>query len=159
MSKKHININSCEKGKVSERAAVHLLHRWGYPDARRNQQYSGAAGDADVILPESAPDLFIEIKTDNSLSLGNAAFDTACVRAAKDAGWKKWVMLWRTSRSPWHTTARPLVFGRVTVTNNAPVLFMMMVQESKDHAASIQAVARTAVSEADENLPEEEDLP
>lgn len=55
-------VNSNRKGSRGERAAVDYLKSLGFTDARRTQQYCGDAGDADVICPESLPNVFIEVK-------------------------------------------------------------------------------------------------
>ena len=57
-----------EKGKRGERELARLLRGYGY-DARRGQQYCGAAGDADVV---GLPGVHIEVKRTEKLSLYDA---------------------------------------------------------------------------------------
>lgn len=42
-------INSRDKGARAERQLAKELRKYGYEDARRGQQFSGANGDADVV--------------------------------------------------------------------------------------------------------------
>lgn len=58
-------LRSRNKGKRGERELKNILKtEYGYKDARRNQQYCGADGDADVV---GLPGLHIECKRDESL--------------------------------------------------------------------------------------------
>ena len=53
-------INSRQKGKRVELAGCHHLQKWGLTTARRSQQYCGADGAGDIILPGS--DIVFEVK-------------------------------------------------------------------------------------------------
>ena len=59
---------SREKGKRGERELAKRLREYGY-ECRRGQQYSGAAGDADVT---GLPGIHIEVKRTESLRLYDA---------------------------------------------------------------------------------------
>ena len=59
---------SREKGKRGEREIAKILRDHGY-DARRGEQYCGAAGDADVI---GLPGIHIEVKRVEQLRLYDA---------------------------------------------------------------------------------------
>ena len=61
-------MNSREKGAAGERELARALRGLGY-DARRGQQYSGAAGDADVL---GLPGIHIECKRVERLDLQGA---------------------------------------------------------------------------------------
>jgi len=63
-----VTINSREKGKVGERELAKKLREYGY-DCRRGVQYSGIAGDADVI---GLPGLHLEIKRVERLNVSDA---------------------------------------------------------------------------------------
>ena len=63
-----MTINSREKGKVGERELAKKLREYGY-DCRRGVQYSGIAGDADVI---GLPGLHLEIKRVERLNVSDA---------------------------------------------------------------------------------------
>jgi hypothetical protein len=63
-------MNSNSKGKRFERKLAQTLRvDYGYHDARRGQQYSGAGGDADVI---GLPGIHIEAKHVERLNLYDA---------------------------------------------------------------------------------------
>jgi hypothetical protein len=97
--------NSCRKGKVGELQAVKALKGWGFPDAERSQQYSGAGDDSDVVCRETLPNLHIEVKRVEKMALGNGLLYEACNQAVRDAKGKPWVVLWRPNRAKWHATA------------------------------------------------------
>lgn len=61
-------INSRSKGNRGERELAKKLREYGY-DARRNQQYCGANGDADVV---GVPNMHIECKRVEKLNLYDA---------------------------------------------------------------------------------------
>lgn len=69
-------MNSREKGKRGERKLANILKEHGY-EARRNQQYCGANGDADVV---GLPGVHIECKWVEKLNL-----DSAMEQAIRDA--------------------------------------------------------------------------
>ena len=62
-------INSRAKGARFERKLAELLREYGFNDARRGQQYSGANGDADVV---GLPGIHIEAKAVEKLNLYEA---------------------------------------------------------------------------------------
>lgn len=62
-------INSRAKGARFERKLAGLLRDFGYDNARRGQQYSGANGDADVV---GLPGIHIEAKAVERLNLYDA---------------------------------------------------------------------------------------
>lgn len=62
-------MNSRNKGKRGELEIVHILKEYGYNNARRGQQYSGANGDPDVV---GLDDVHLEIKRVEHLNLYNA---------------------------------------------------------------------------------------
>lgn len=61
-------MNSREKGKRGELEISHLLQAYGY-ETRRNQQFSGANGDADVV---GLPGIHIECKRVQHLNIDKA---------------------------------------------------------------------------------------
>lgn len=63
-----MSINSREKGKRGELEIAHLLSAYGY-ECRRNQQFSGANGDADVV---GLPGIHLEIKRTEKLNIDKA---------------------------------------------------------------------------------------
>ena len=62
-------INSRAKGAAGERELAHILRDYGYTDARRGQQFSGANGDPDVV---GLPGIHIECKRVQKLNLYKA---------------------------------------------------------------------------------------
>ena len=62
-------INSRAKGARGERELASKLREYGYTNARRGQQYSGANGDADVVALDG---IHIEVKRTERLSLYDA---------------------------------------------------------------------------------------
>lgn len=58
--------NSRAKGSAAEREVANLLKEFGFENARRGQQYSGANGDADVV---GLPGFHIEVKRREKLEL------------------------------------------------------------------------------------------
>lgn len=69
-------MNSREKGKRGERKLANILKEYGY-EARRNQQYCGVNGDADIV---GLPGVHIECKWVEKLNL-----DSAMEQAIRDA--------------------------------------------------------------------------
>lgn len=63
-----MSINSREKGKRAELQLAHILTGYGY-ESRRNQQFSGANGDADVV---GLPGIHIECKHVEKLNIDKA---------------------------------------------------------------------------------------
>ena len=63
-----MSINSRQKGAAGEREIAKLLQAYGY-DTRRNQQYSGANGDADIV---GLPGIHCEIKRVEKLNIDKA---------------------------------------------------------------------------------------
>ena len=64
-------INSRQKGAAGERELCHTLKELFGWEARRTQQFSGNAGDSDVIVPE-LPDAFVEAKRVQKLNVPEA---------------------------------------------------------------------------------------
>lgn len=58
-------INSRNKGATAEREIANILKKEGY-ETRRGQQFSGLAGDADVV---GLPNIHIEVKRTEKFSL------------------------------------------------------------------------------------------
>lgn len=69
-------MNSREKGKRGELELSHILQEHGY-EARRNQQFSGANGDADVV---GLPGIHVEVKRVEKLNI-----DKALEQSVRDA--------------------------------------------------------------------------
>lgn len=64
-------INSRRKGKVGENEIAKILReQYGFENARRSQQYSGAAGDADVV--GAFEGFHMEVKRNEHLNLYEA---------------------------------------------------------------------------------------
>ena len=63
-------INSRQKGARAERILAKTLRDYGYENARRGQQYSGANGDADVV--DALQGIHIECKHVEKLNIYNA---------------------------------------------------------------------------------------
>jgi len=95
-----VAINSRRKGKVGELEAAALLRSLFGWAARRRQQFSGKAGDDDLMVDQT-PGLFWEVKREERLNLHQAV-----KRAAEDAGRRCPVVLHRKSRSEWLLTIR-----------------------------------------------------
>lgn len=66
-------INSRQKGARFERRLAGILRDYGYGEARRGVQYSGANGDADVI---GLPGIHIEAKAVERLNIYDAMFQS-----------------------------------------------------------------------------------
>lgn len=62
-------INSNRKGKTGELELVNEFKKYGFPNARRSQQYSGEGHTADLVGME---DLHIECKRVERLNIENA---------------------------------------------------------------------------------------
>lgn len=62
-------INSKMKGKNGELEVVKLFKEYGFEDAHRSQQFSGANADADV---EGIPFLHVEVKRNERLNIYDA---------------------------------------------------------------------------------------
>ena len=88
--------NSRSKGKRGELELAAILREYGF-DARRGQQYCGAAGDADVV---GLPGVHIECKRVERLNI-----DAAMEQAVRDARPGEMpVVMHRRSRKPWLVT-------------------------------------------------------
>lgn len=64
-----MSINSNKKGKAGELEWSKMCHKYGFPYARRSQQYAGYNGDADVI---GVPLLHMEVKRVERLNVSKA---------------------------------------------------------------------------------------
>lgn len=64
-----MGINSRLKGAKGEREVARILRKYGYTDARRGQQFSGANGDPDVV---GLPGVHLEVKRVERLNIDNA---------------------------------------------------------------------------------------
>lgn len=91
-------MNSRQKGKAGELELSRILREHGY-SARRGQQYSGIAGDADVI---GIPGVHIECKRVESLNI-HAAIAQA-VRDAREGEIP--IVVHRKNRTEWLVTMR-----------------------------------------------------
>lgn len=90
-------MNSRRKGAEGERELARLLREYGFGDARRGQQYSGANGDADVIGIDG---IHIECKRVERLNV-----DTAMEQSQRDAREGEMpVVMHKRNRKPWLTT-------------------------------------------------------
>lgn len=88
--------NSRSKGKRGELELAAILREYGF-DARRGQQYCGAAGDADVV---GLPGVHIECKRVERLNI-----DAAMEQAARDARpGEVPVVMHRRNGKPWMAT-------------------------------------------------------
>lgn len=122
-------VNSKRKGRTGEQEAVTFLKSLGYADARRTQQYNGAAGDSDVVCPDSLPGLHIEVKFGyplTALDLDNKKFADIIQKAADSAS--VWCVLWkpdRKAKGAWRMTflaGSPMVMATVYGTEAAVAL-------------------------------------
>ena len=96
-------VNSCQKGKRTEREAAAYLNRLGFT-ARRGQQHAGGADSPDVVVAD-LPHVHHEVKGVASMDLGTVALSNALAQAHRDAGPDKAaVVLWRPLRRPWRLT-------------------------------------------------------
>lgn len=95
-------VNSRRKGKQGELEAAHTLKELFGWEARRSQQYSGKAGDDDLIVSQT-PSLFWEIKRVERLSLPQTM-----LTAVQQSGRRCPVVMHRTNRSKvgWLLTIR-----------------------------------------------------
>lgn len=124
MSKKRIN--SRQKGKAIELKAVHFLKSLGFTDARRTAQHCGKSGDAaDVVCPESLPNIHFEVKGDKSIGLGTKALAEACEQAYRDARPLRRVpmVLWWENRKGWRLTENGSV--RTTLDDVSDIAFFL----------------------------------
>ena len=92
-----MTINSRQKGCRGERQVAKILREHGYSEARRGQQYCGAAGDADVI---GLPGYHLEIKHVEKLNL-DAAFRQS--QGDAKAG-EIPIVVHKKNRTPWKVT-------------------------------------------------------
>ena len=90
-------MNSRDKGKRGELELAEELRKYGVT-ARRTQQFCGAAGDSDVIVPEW-PNLHIECKRRERLNI-----DEAMEQAIRDGKDKTPVVMHRRNRGRWLVT-------------------------------------------------------
>jgi hypothetical protein len=93
-------VNSRRKGKTGELEAAHTLKELFGWAARRRQQFSGNAGDDDLMVDQT-PGLFWEVKRVQRLNVPK----TVQV-AAKQAGRKTPVVMHRVDRGEWLLTIR-----------------------------------------------------
>lgn len=89
-------MNSKDKGKRGELELAEMLREAGF-EARRGQQYNGAAGDQDVV--HSVPGIHIECKRVEKLNVLSAY-----KQASADCGTKVPVVMHRCNRAPWLVT-------------------------------------------------------
>jgi Holliday junction resolvase len=95
-------MNSRTKGKVAEREIANILKGYGY-DAHRGQQYSGLAGDADVVGVDG---IHIEVKRREQFS-----DEPSLQQAERDARKGEIpVVFYRRSREKWKATMRMDMF-------------------------------------------------
>ena len=95
-------MNSRTKGKVAEREIANILKGYGY-DAHRGQQYSGLAGDADVVGVDG---IHIEVKRREQFS-----DEPSLQQAERDARKGEIpIVFYRRSREKWKATMRMDMF-------------------------------------------------
>lgn len=99
-------MNSRNKGAAGERELAKLLQSYGYINAKRGQQYCGAAGNADVI--DALPGIHIECKRVEKLNI-HAAME----QAIHDAKGAIPAVFHRRNRGVWHVTMRLDDFMRI----------------------------------------------
>lgn len=90
-------INSKNKGKAGELEVVKLFKSYGFKNAMRSQQYSGANHDADVI---GVPELHIEVKRVERLNVDNAIEQCHRDKREEDLG----VVVHRKNNKDWLVT-------------------------------------------------------
>ena len=95
-------MNSRQKGKRGELEAARVLREDGY-ETRRGQQYSGAAGDADVV---GLPGIHLEIKRVEKLNISEAMKQS--IRDARDGELP--VVMHRKNKETWLVTMPLRVF-------------------------------------------------
>lgn len=90
-------MNSRQKGARGERELAAELRKYGYDDARRGQQYSGANGDADVV---GLPGAHIECKRVEKLNI-----DVAMEQSIRDSKPDEIpIVTHRKNTKPWKVT-------------------------------------------------------
>lgn len=92
-----VAINSREKGCRAERELAEILRAYGFSDARRGQQFSGANGDPDVV---GIPGVHIEAKRVERLQIEKAMDQS--IRDAREGEIP--VVMHRKNRKPWLVT-------------------------------------------------------
>ena len=90
-------VNSRAKGARAERELSNKLKEFGF-EARRSQQYCGAAGDADIVCPELAS-YHIECKMVEALNIHKAM-----EQALNDCHDKTPICIHRKNQKPWLVT-------------------------------------------------------
>ena len=90
-------INSKAKGANGERELRDKLREHGYIDARRTQQYCGAAGDSDVVGLDG---IHCEVKRVETLNIEKAV--EQAIRDHKEG--EKPTVFHRKNRKPWLVT-------------------------------------------------------
>ena len=97
--------NSCVKGKVGEREGAAYLKSLGFASARRTKQYTGSAGDSDIVCDE-LPHVFIECKRDERCDVGTAFLTETVLKAVKQSGASASIaILWRrNNQKVWKLT-------------------------------------------------------
>lgn len=91
-------MNSRQKGKRGELELAKILKSYGF-DTRRGQQYSGIAGDADVV---GVPGLHIEVKRVEKLNV-----EEALKQSERDArAGEIPVVMHRANNTEWKVTIR-----------------------------------------------------
>lgn len=94
-------INSRQKGKRGELELCQVLHEAFGWDVQRSVQYSGNAGDADLVVRQH-PELFVECKRVQNLNL-HKAMSLAVEQAGGD---KVAAVFHRKDKSEWLVTCR-----------------------------------------------------
>lgn len=90
-------INSKDKGKRGERLFRDLCKEHGFTEARRGQQYSGIAGDADIV---GLPSIHAEVKFVEKLNLRSAMDQSINDKREGEIP----IVAHKTSRKPWLIT-------------------------------------------------------
>ena len=89
--------NSRAKGATGEREIANILKEYGFKDARRGQQFSGANGDPDVIGLDG---VHIEVKRVEHLNIDKAMEQS--IRDAREGEMP--TVFHRKNRKPWLVT-------------------------------------------------------
>lgn len=97
-------INSRQKGAAGEREAAAFLNGLGFT-ARRSVQ-NGVTDGRDIVV-DDLPNVYFEVKRDQSVAIGTRALWLACEQACKKTCSRlgtKWCVLWRRDRECWRMT-------------------------------------------------------
>lgn len=94
-------INSRQKGARGERQVRDLFRDFGLI-ARRGQQFSGGSDSPDVIVPELAGTMHLEVKWVQGI-IGQK-MRSAIEQSQRDGGGKTWTVFHKENNCPWLVT-------------------------------------------------------